>query len=224
MGLVHYHGRGLASLLGQAAFHGDVARLVGHEDGAEHHLFGLLALLARLGESCAHAALEALHEIGRNLALAQQRIGRRTAVGGDGGDSPCPAIERHGTHHAERIPVLGHDGQPHPQHARVPVNAELLAGGAVGGSRIVAHHDAAVLYLVAVNGHEQVFATKHPQQVGALHHEAHDALLLGVEHETTHLADALRALLPADDAHARELVGRDKFVGHVRSSPRRAAV
>ena len=171
--------------------------------------------LPRRSHRRAHAAPKPLDEIGWNRARAQKRVGRGTCIGVEGLHRARAPVESDVAHHAEGLAVLGHDGKPHPQHAVVPVDAERLACGPIGGFGNVANRHATVHQVVSLDRHKLVLAAKHPQKVGALHDEADAALLLRMKHEMAHLPDALLPAFSTHDAHAGELSRGDECACHV---------
>ena len=207
--LVLGHRSGFAALRGQAAFDGDVAHLVGHEDGARLHLalfgFGIAG-----DRGVAHAQLEAADIDGRDFKLTEQGLVEGALVGDDRRDLAALLEEFDAAHAAEGFAVLGEDGHGLPHGAAVPLDAQLLADGrtVVAFQVHVGKAHAPVFPFEAVDGDEQVLAAKHPQQIGAFHEEAQAALLGGVEDKVTHLADALGPLLAAHHARSVEVFGR----------------
>ena len=217
MHLVASDSRSLACLLSQTALGGNALCSVIDQDSPEHALLAVLIVCRKL---LANALTEALNERNGNFSRAKQRIRRSARRHLERANSSRFTLENNVTHEAEIRAVLREHRHANPQHAIVPVDPHRLAGSLVGCLGLRANDHAAIDHVVAVVGHEQVFPVEHHGGVRALHDNAHETLVMRVEHACAHLADLSRgfrvffARLAAHNAQPDELFRAQQFAGH----------
>ena len=166
-----------------AAFGRKLPYIVRNNDRAlELLLLSRLAAIFFHGKIDAHAPLEALDVVGGNLERSQQ-IFRRGAVRGlHALNLAATQRKRDIAYAADGRSVNRHQGHALPDDATVPVYAHATAGCGARHVALILHDNAAVNQIETVKCDEQVFAMKHPQQVGTLHHETDAALFARMKH------------------------------------------
>ena len=212
MRLVHGNSGGGTRLLGSAPFDRDFGRLVLHQNGTEDRVLARSLVFPR--KRATDAAAKSQHEIAWDRARAQKRVCRRPRIDQERLDLACHQAKRHHTNGAKRRARLGDHRHSAPDDAVVQTHVDRLASRFVTRFRVVGQNDAPVLKLEAVKRDEQILAVEHPEQVGALDHDADAPALLGMVNERAHFADALRRVLPSHDANVVEFLGCDEIACH----------